>query len=76
MSTDVMMKRGVIGPLDLYRRLDEVRNGAGTGLRNVTVELGSEKRSSTVQTWGLINARIMEHVINMDLLKEQKKTAM
>lgn len=61
-ATDVTMKRGVIGSLDLYRWLDEVRNGASTGLRTVTIELKSEDRSTTVQTWRLINARIMKHV--------------
>ena len=60
-ATDVTMKRGVIGSLDLYKWLDDVRNGASSGLRNVTVELKSEDRSQTVQTWRLINARIMKH---------------
>jgi len=60
-ATDVTMKRGVIGSLDLYKWLDEVRNGASNGLRTVTVELKSEDRSATVQTWRLINARIMKH---------------
>jgi len=61
-ATDVTMKRGVIGSLDLYKWLDDVRNGASTGLRTVTVELKNEDRSQTVQTWRLINARIMKHV--------------
>lgn len=61
-ATDVTMKRGVIGSLDLYKWLDDVRNGANTGLRTVTVELKSEDRTQTVQTWRLINARIMKHV--------------
>lgn len=61
-ATDVTMKRGVIGSLDLYKWLDDVRNGANNGLRNVTIELKSEDRSTTVQTWRLINARIMKHV--------------
>lgn len=61
-ATDVTMKRGVIGSLDLYRWLDDVRNGVSNGLRNVTIELKNEDRSSTVQTWRLINARIMKHV--------------
>jgi phage tail-like protein len=60
-ATDVTMKRGVIGSLDLYKWLDDVRNGANSGLRTVTVELKSEDRSQTVQTWRLINARIMKH---------------
>lgn len=61
-ATDVTLKRGVIGSLDLYRWLDDVRNGASNGLRTVTVELKNEDRSQTVQTWRLINARIMKHV--------------
>ncbi len=60
-ATDVTMKRGVIGSLDLYKWLDDVRNGASSGLRTVTVELKSEDRSQTVQSWRLINARIMKH---------------
>jgi len=60
-ATDVTMKRGVIGSLDLYKWLDDVRNGASNGLRTVTIELKSEDRSATVQTWRLINARIMKH---------------
>jgi phage tail-like protein len=61
-ATDVTMKRGVIGSLDLYKWLDDVRNGATSGLRTVTVQLKNEDRSQTVQTWRLINARIMKHV--------------
>jgi len=61
-ATDVTMKRGVIGSLDLYKWLDDVRNGASNGLRTVTIDLMSEDRSTTVQTWRLINARIMKHV--------------
>ena len=60
-ATDVTMKRGVIGSLDLYKWLDDVRNGANNGLRTVTIELKSEDRSATVQSWRLINARIMKH---------------
>jgi phage tail-like protein len=61
-ATDVTMKRGVIGSLDLYKWLDDVRQGVNSGLRNVTIELKSEDRSTTVQTWRLINARISKHV--------------
>jgi phage tail-like protein len=60
-ATDVTMKRGVIGSLDLYKWLDDVRNGSSNGLRTVTIELKSEDRSATVQTWRLINSRIMKH---------------
>jgi len=61
-ATDVTMKRGVIGSLDLYNWLDAVRNGSDNGLRKVTIELKNEDRTATVQTWRLINARIMKHV--------------
>jgi phage tail-like protein len=49
-ATDVTMKRGVIGSLDLYKWLDDVRQGENSGLRNVTIELKSENRTTTVQT--------------------------
>lgn len=59
-ATDVTLKRGVIGSLDLYRWLDDVRNGSPNSLRTVTIELKSEDRTATVQTWRLLNARIMK----------------
>jgi hypothetical protein len=34
-STDVSMKRGVIGSLDLYKWQDEIRNGDQKAVRNV-----------------------------------------
>lgn len=58
---DVILKRGVIGSLDLYKWIDDIRNGMNNGMRTVTIELKSEDRSSTVQTWRLINARIAKH---------------
>lgn len=60
-ATDVTLKRGVIGSLDLYRWLDDVRSGSPNSLRTVTIELKSEDRTATVQTWRLLNARIMKH---------------
>src|ERR1044071_10219866 len=38
-STDVTMKRGVIGSLNLYRWLDQIRNGDQNAMRTVTVNL-------------------------------------
>lgn len=61
-ATDVTMKRGVIGALDLYTWLDQVRTGSSAGLRMVTIQLLSEDRVTKVLTWQLINARIMKHV--------------
>src|SRR5229473_8409462 len=41
-STDVTMKRGVIGSLNLYSWLNQIRNGDQAALRQVTVQLMSE----------------------------------
>lgn len=61
-STDVTLKRGVIGSLDLYQWLDEIRNGDQNALRTVTVQLQNEDHTQVVQTWKLLRARIIKHV--------------
>src|SRR5689334_18495348 len=38
-ATDVTLKRGVIGSLDLYSWLDDIRNGDENAKRTVTVSL-------------------------------------
>src|SRR5712671_4683993 len=48
-STDVTMKRGVIGSLDLYQWLDQIRNGDQKALRTVTVQLVSADHTEVVQ---------------------------
>ena len=60
-ASDVTLKRGVIGSLNLYQWLNEIRNGSPTALRNVVVQLQNEDHSSVVQTWKLIRARIIKH---------------
>ena len=60
-STDVTMKRGVIGSLDLYKWLDQIRNGDQKAMRTVTVQLLSEDHTEVVQTWKLLRARIIKH---------------
>ncbi|HEU4881790.1 MAG TPA: phage tail protein [Longimicrobium sp.] len=60
-STDVTMKRGVIGSLNLYQWLDEIRNGNQNALRTVTVQLQNEDHTAVVQTWKLLRARIIKH---------------
>jgi phage tail-like protein len=60
-STDVTMKRGVIGSLDLYQWLNQIRNGDQTALRTVTIQLMSEDHTTVVQTWKLNRARIIKH---------------
>ncbi len=59
--SDVTLKRGVIGSLSLYQWLDEIRSGRQDALRTVTVQLMSEDRTTPVQTWKLIRARITKH---------------
>ena len=60
-STDVTMKRGIIGSLDLYQWLNQIRNGDQNALRTVTIQLQNEDRTATVQTWKLLRARIIKH---------------
>ena len=60
-STDVTLKRGIIGSLDLYQWLNQIRNGDQNALRTVTIQLQSEDRTGIVQTWKLLRARIIKH---------------
>src|SRR5436190_22647685 len=57
-STDVTMKRGVIGSLNLYQWLNDIRNGNQAALRTVTIQLQSEDHASVVATWKLMRARM------------------
>jgi phage tail-like protein len=61
-ATDVTMKRGVIGSLNLYSWLDEIRNGDQNEFRNVVVQLQNESHTDVVQTWKLMRARIIKHI--------------
>jgi phage tail-like protein len=60
-STDVTMKRGVIGSLNLYRWLDQIRNGDQNAFRNVVIQLQNEDHTAVVQEWKLLRARIIKH---------------
>ena len=56
-SSDVTLKRGVIGAQNLYQWLDATRQGRlGEAKRNVVVKLLNEERSDTVVTWKLRGA--------------------
>jgi phage tail-like protein len=59
---DVTLRRGIIGSLDLYDWLNEIRNGDQAAYRTVTVQLMTEDHSAVVQTWKLLRARIVKHV--------------
>ncbi|MEH6413446.1 phage tail protein [Pseudomonas sp. CGJS7] len=60
-STDVTMKRGVIGSLNLYQWLDQIRNGDQKAMRTVTIHLQNEDHTQIVQTWKLLRARMIKH---------------
>jgi len=59
---DVTLRRGVIGSLDLYEWLDQVRNGDPAAVRNVTIDLLNEDRTP-VMTWKLMGARPVRYSI-------------
>ena len=59
-STDVTLKRGVIGSLDLYNWLNDIRNGNKAATRNVSIHLQSEDHCEVIQTWKLIHTRIVK----------------
>ena len=61
-ATDVTLKRGIIGSLDLYQWLDDIRNGDQNALRTVTIQLQNDDHTAVVQTWKLLRARIIKHV--------------
>ena len=60
-ATDVTMKRGVIGSLNLYQWLNQIRNGDQTAYRTVSIQLQNEDHTAVVQTWKLLRARITKH---------------
>jgi len=59
--TDVTLKRGVIGSLDLYEWLNRVRNGEQNALRTVTIALQNEEHTARVQSWVLNGARPIKY---------------
>ena len=61
-ATDVTMKRGVIGSLNLYNWLNDIRNGNQNALRTITISLQNEDHTAVVQTWKLLRARIIKHI--------------
>jgi phage tail-like protein len=60
--SDVTLKRGIIGRLDLYDWLNDIRNGDEGALRTVSIQLRNEDHTHTVMTWKLFRARIIKHV--------------
>lgn len=54
---DVTLRRGIIGSLNLYQWLDQVRNGDVGAYRTVTISLQNEDHTQVVMTWKLLRAR-------------------
>lgn len=54
---NALLKRGVIGSLNLYQWYDQVRNGDQDALRTVTIQLQNEDHTAIVMTWKLLRAR-------------------
>jgi len=61
-AADVTLKRGIIGSLDLYQWLNDIRNGDQNALRTVHIHLQNDDHTAVVQTWILLRARIVKHV--------------
>ena len=59
-ADDVTLRRGIIGSLDLYQWIDDLRNGQNP-TRTVTIHLQSEDHTQIVQSWKLLRARIVKH---------------
>ena len=60
-TSDVTLKRGVIGALNLYQWLDQIRSGDQAAIRNVVIHLQNEDHTATVMSWKLLRARITKH---------------
>jgi phage tail-like protein len=58
---DVTLRRGIIGSLDLYRWLDQVRSGDQAALRTVLIHLQNEDHTAIVMTWKLLRARPVKY---------------
>ena len=58
---DVTLRRGIIGSLNLYEWLDQIRNGDAAAYRTVVIHLMSEDRTGPVLTWRLMRARISKY---------------
>jgi phage tail-like protein len=59
-ATDISLKRGVLGALDLTEWLDEVRSGVDAR-RDITIELQTEDLSAIAMTWKLFGAQPMKY---------------
>jgi phage tail-like protein len=54
--SNAVLKRGLVGALNLYQWVDGVRNGQPGALRTVVIKLQNENRADVVWTWKLLRA--------------------
>ena len=54
---NALLKRGVVGSLNLYDWYNDIRNGDQNALRTVTIQLQNEDHTAVVVTWKLLRAR-------------------
>ena len=62
--TNLVLKRGVIGSLDLYDWWNQVRNGDPSAYRTVTISLQTEDHTSVVMTWKFLRARPVKYTFS------------
>ncbi len=62
--TNLVLKRGVIGSLDLYDWWNQVRNGDSAAFRNVVISLQSEDHTSIAMTWKFLRARPVKYTFS------------
>jgi phage tail-like protein len=60
-ASDVTLKRGVIGSLNLYQWINQIRNGDQQALRTVTIQLQNQDHTEIVMIWKLLRARIVKY---------------
>ena len=60
--SDITLRRGVIGSLNLYQWISQVRDGSQGALRTVRIMLQNEDRTEIVMTWILLRARPVKHI--------------
>lgn len=58
---DVTLKRGVIGATDLWKLVEEIRNGTQVRGKTVTIAMMDESHQNTVLTWKLMEARPIKY---------------
>lgn len=58
---DVTLKRGLMGAVDLYTWIDQVRTGDPSAKKSVSIQLRDESGNNTVMTWRLANAWLMKY---------------